>query len=634
MSALGRAVPQAMRACEPARALEKVIPTPGLLEIDEIDLALPVAEAWQIVRHADFAELPLVRALFALRAVPERLALPIDEPVPPVRLCLDDLRSTPGEPGFQILADDGPHEVVVGAIGKVWHLTIPFVHVNDAEAFAAFQEPGFVKVAWAMQLTPRLDGGTHLVVELRVDATDPVSWRRFRRYFGIIGGPSRFIRRSMLADLAKRYGTPESKENVRPLPGDDLLGDAVAQITQGIDVAAPPEAIWPWLLQMGAGRAGFYSIDAVDNSGARSAREIHPELQRLRVGDVVPAGEQGDGFEVLAIDPDRALVLGGLWDVDGKRQLPFATTRPERFWQVTWTFVLQPIDPSRTRVSVRARASFPKSGRIHATWIRPVHRAMEATQLRHLAARVEGRLPADDWRDVAEGIGGAGVMLAAFLTPFLRDARCHWGVDATTLARHYPGDELVREPRWSWTHGIEIDAAAADVWPWVAQLGADRGGFYSYQWLENLAGCRLRNAEAIHPELALHEGSPLSLHPEMPPMRVVSFEPGRWIVAHAPADPATRAEGRPWIDASWSFHVEALGEARCRVISRYRVSTSDDVQSLLSYGPALLEPIGFAMDRRMLLGIKQRVERSAKRRPLRSFARRGDDKRNAERRSP
>jgi hypothetical protein len=55
----------------------------------------------------------------------------------------------------------------------------------------------------------------------------------------------------------------------------------------------------------------------------------------------------------------------------------------------------------------------------------------------------------------------------------------------------------ILEPRWSWTHGIDIAVSAGNVWPWVAQLGANRGGFYSYQWLENLAGCSLHNAEAI-----------------------------------------------------------------------------------------------------------------------------------------
>jgi hypothetical protein len=136
-------------------------------------------------------------------------------------------------------------------------------------------------------------------------------------------------------------------------------------------------------------------------------------------------------------------------------------------------------------------------------------------------------------------------------------------------------------------------------------MGADRAGFYSYQWLENLAGCRLRNAEAIHPEWQLHAGQGLLLHPRVPPFAVIAVEPGAWLVAHSPP-PAN--PGGPWIAASWLFLVEPLGDARCRFISRYRVDSSPDLVTRLESGPALLEPVGFAMDRRMLLGVKQRAE--------------------------
>lgn len=63
-----------------------------------------------------------------------------------------------------------------------------------------------------------------------------------------------------------------------------------------------------------------------------------------------------------------------------------------------------------------------------------------------------------------------------------------------------PGDELVEDPGIQTTRALTIDAAVRDVWPWLAQIGQDRGGFYSYEWLENLAGCRMRNAWRIHPE--------------------------------------------------------------------------------------------------------------------------------------
>ena len=155
---------------------------------------------------------------------------------------------------------------------------------------------------------------------------------------------------------------------------------------------------------------------------------------------------------------------------------------------------------------------------------------------------------------------------------------------------------------------MDIEAAPSAVWPWVAQLGADRGGFYSYQWLENLVGCRLRNAETIHPEWELRAGQALLLHPEVPPLHIAAVERGRYFVAHAPAAPRARAEGRPWVEASWLFLIEPAGAGHSRLVSRYRVACSDDLRTRLAFGPALVEPIGSEMDRRMLLGIKARVE--------------------------
>ncbi|MCU0673649.1 MAG: hypothetical protein MUE69_12735 [Myxococcota bacterium] len=73
-------------------------------------------------------------------------------------------------------------------------------------------------------------------------------------------------------------------------------------------------------------------------------------------------------------------------------------------------------------------------------------------------------------------------------------------------------------------------------------------------------------------------------------------------------DPAAKAAGRAWVETSWLFFLEPLGPSRCRFISRYRTRTSDDLSTRLAYGVAI-EPIGFAMDRRMLLGVKERVER-------------------------
>jgi hypothetical protein len=589
--------------------LDELIPTPRLLEIDHVELAAPPERVWELLRHGDLGKSPLVRALFAVRTLPDRLqGKHVDTAVR-----VDDLVSSVERPGFQVLGEDPQREFAVGAIGKVWHLEIPFVHLANAREFAEFSDSGFVKVAWAVRTLPWGEHNCRVEFEVRVDATDDDSWQKFKLYFRLIGPGSHFIRRTVLASLARELGTAEAKENEHPLVGDELLPDASVQMTHGITIAAPPEKIWPWLVQMGCRRAGFYAIDALDNGFVRSAREIHPELQELHVGQVLPAEPESDeGFEVLTIDAPRALILAGLYDSDAGKQLAFAAPRPTRFWQVTWAFVLEPLDVNTTRLSVRARAAFSTSGRLHAAVIRPVHHFMQSAMLRHLAARAEERMPRDDVGDVIEGAGGVAVMIAAFLSPFLRRARNHWGLDEETATRAYPGDDLVREPRWSFTHGVTIEAPAERVWPWIAQIGADRAGFYSYQWLENLIGCEVRNAETIHPEWEARVGQALVLHPDpkAPRLQIVAVEAGRHVVAFARPDEQARALGKPWATASWLFFLEPLGEKRCRFVSRYRASCSEDLATRLSFGPGLLEPVGFAMDRRMLLGVKDRAERA------------------------
>ncbi|HEY6881169.1 MAG TPA: hypothetical protein VI299_24250 [Polyangiales bacterium] len=585
--------------------LDSLIPAPRKIESNSIDLAAPPALVWDYVRHANFAEAPLVRALFALRTLPSRIAgAAAEAPV----LRIDGLRSTPERPGFQLLGEEPPRELTVGAIGKVWQLDIPFVHVEGPAAYARFTEPGWIKVAWSIRVEPLGDAATRLTFDLRVDATDDASWSLFERYWLLIGPGSHLVRHTLLMGLRRRFGAPDDQEEELTLVGDSWLPDAREQMTLGITIQASPEAIWPWLVQMGCRRGGFYAIDALDNGGAASAREIHPELQRIAVGDVIPATPDGsDGFEVLAIDPNHALVLGGLFDPAAEQQVPFASPRSQRYWHITWAFVLEPRGAGTTRLHVRVRAAFAPTERLHVAWIRPVHALMQTAQLRHLAARAEGRLPNHTAHDVASGISGATIMILAWFTSFLRPARNHWGLSADEAARPRPGDDLVPKPRWSWTHAVEIDATPAQVWPWIAQLGADRAGFYSYQWLENIVGCGVHNAEAIHDQWAHRLGDALVMHPDMPPLRVVALEPGRSLVAHGAPDEAARQAGRPWVAASWAFLIEPLEADRCRVVSRFRIDFSADLATRLTQGPTFLEPVGFAMDRRMLLGIRERV---------------------------
>jgi hypothetical protein len=161
------------------------------------------------------------------------------------------------------------------------------------------------------------------------------------------------------------------------LPGDDLVVTPSASETRGITVAAPVDAVWPWLVQMGYGRGGWYSYDAMDMKGA-SSDAIQPGLQDLAVGDTVPTDPDG-GFRVRILEAERALVLYTDQDIVGERR-PSATptdaaapglavsgrflqtaTPPE--FSASWAFVLEPIDAGQTRLIERFRAGMSSSTR-------------------------------------------------------------------------------------------------------------------------------------------------------------------------------------------------------------------------------------------------------------------------------
>lgn len=99
----------------------------------------------------------------------------------------------------------------------------------------------------------------------------------------------------------------DPEEASKPLPGDEIVADAEAVDTRGIDIAAPPSDVWPWLVQMGYGRAGWYSYDELDMDRP-SADRIVPELQHLEIGDLLPT-HPGGGFVVKVVEPKKALVV-------------------------------------------------------------------------------------------------------------------------------------------------------------------------------------------------------------------------------------------------------------------------------------------------------------------------------------
>jgi hypothetical protein len=370
-----------------ASSLDAFIASPRLHQVDYVDVGASQTFAWGTVRHLDMARWPLVRGLFSVRTLPERLR---GHDVEKTTMRLDDIGA--GGKGFRILDERPGESITLGAIGKVWQPNIEYADVPP-DRFAAFAEPGWAKVAWELRCEPHGVGVTRVVVDLRVTTTDETSWQRFRRYFALIGPFSHLIRRYVLGMLARELGNVKEAEGLQPLPGDELLLDAAGRMTDGVTISARAEDVWPWLVQMGCRRAGWYSWDVLDNAGEPSAREILPEFQKLRVGDIIPATPTGDdGFEVLRIDEPRTLVLGGLYDLDTGQQRRFSAPRPERYWHVTWAFVLEPIDENSTRLHVRAAAAMNQVGLASGARMiaaRFIHHFMEAAQLQNLRDRVE-----------------------------------------------------------------------------------------------------------------------------------------------------------------------------------------------------------------------------------------------------
>ena len=102
----------------------------------------------------------------------------------------------------------------------------------------------------------------------------------------------------------------DRREAGAPLPGDDIVASPQYMATNAVTIHAPVDAVWPWLVQMGAyTRAGWYAFDHLDNGGVPSSERIVPHLQQLAVGDVMPTDRDGSGFVVAALDPNRSIVL-------------------------------------------------------------------------------------------------------------------------------------------------------------------------------------------------------------------------------------------------------------------------------------------------------------------------------------
>ncbi|MBX7432140.1 SRPBCC family protein [Mycobacterium sp. Y57] len=194
----------------------------------------------------------------------------------------------------------------------------------------------------------------------------------------------------------------------------------------------------------------------------------------------------------------------------------------------------------------------------------------------------------------------AGALLYA-ARRYFRD----WGTTKAESGGAMPGDELLAAPVLQATEAVWINASAEQVWPWLVQMGQDRGGLYSFEKLENAMGLRYHNADRIHPEwqhiavgdvvrlvprgwLGLADGLELS---------VADMTDGQSIVL--------RAQPRlPW-DVVWSFRVIPYGDGRCRLLIRSRLALRHPAEVVVA---ELIGPARAFITRGMLLGIKRRVE--------------------------
>jgi hypothetical protein len=215
-------------------------------------------------------------------------------------------------------------------------------------------------------------------------------------------------------------------------------------------------------------------------------------------------------------------------------------------------------------------------------------------------------------RAFLEGAGGGAQVAAVTLTaPIARRSYNRWGATAAEIAGAMPGDEMVPLPKMTSTRAISIGAPPGVVWAWLVQIGRGRGGFYSFDALENMLRCDIHSADRIIPQYQeLHAGDLILLAPAGAPCyRVAAVEPPHALVLVG-ADPKTRAvgpipAGPEEMGMTWQWLLRPVDDGRStRLVARQRYSYPPG-QSVLWH---LVEPVDFVMERRMLMGIKARAE--------------------------
>ncbi|MBK5109842.1 MAG: SRPBCC family protein [Thermoleophilia bacterium] len=191
-------------------------------------------------------------------------------------------------------------------------------------------------------------------------------------------------------------------------------------------------------------------------------------------------------------------------------------------------------------------------------------------------------------------LAAAAVFVAYRL--LLRPRHLRWGASNDETERSMPGDELIEEPDMISTRAISIEAPPDRVWPWVAQIGRDRGGFYSYDWIENPFGLDIHSADRVVAEYQSPEaGERIALAPDGSGPDVELVEKDRLLVLREP--------GGGW---TWTFMLEPSGDCT-RLLVRNRWSNAGRPFFFRLF-TTLIDPAVFVMERKTLRGIRERAE--------------------------
>jgi hypothetical protein len=217
-------------------------------------------------------------------------------------------------------------------------------------------------------------------------------------------------RRAVARQRVGRAGGGGDVASGRGLPGDDVVGNPMAEATTAAAIEASPAAVWPWLVQIGYGRAGWYSYDWLANRGQRSAERILAQYQRLRPGDVLPERRENvatpQGYDVHVVDPPRALVLARTRDLlSGAKVARDLGWRPDAYATISRAWLLEGSLDDRCRLIARTRMEFAPAwlGPLVRLVVVPAERLMQRKQLVEIKRRAESRAAAEP-----HGFKGAG----------------------------------------------------------------------------------------------------------------------------------------------------------------------------------------------------------------------------------